>query len=75
VFAKNAGPIEMIKLRHEARENGLDPNVWFRNLEIVAAKRMGREAAQYVSSICKYYVAYRLIANELALKEDAKASF
>ena len=49
--------------------------MWFRNVEIVAAKRMGRETVQYVSSICKYYVAYRLIVNELELKEDAKASF
>ena len=64
----------MIMLRHEAREKGLDPNVWFRNVEIIAAKRIGRETVRYVSNICKYYVAYRLIANRLDLEEDAKAS-
>jgi hypothetical protein len=44
-------------------------------LEIIAAKRMGRETVRYVSSICKYYVAYRLIVNKLDLEEDSKASF
>ena len=39
---------------------GLDPNGWFGNVEIVAAKRIGRETVQYVSNIYKYYIAYRL---------------
>jgi hypothetical protein len=43
-------------------------------LEIVTGKCIGRETVQYVSSICKYYVAYQLIVNELELKEDAKTS-
>jgi membrane-bound lytic murein transglycosylase MltF len=63
-----------MKLRDEARQKGLDPNLWFRNVEIVAAKRIGRETVQYVSNIYKYYVAYRLIVNKLDLKEDAKTS-
>jgi membrane-bound lytic murein transglycosylase MltF len=40
---------------------GLDPNVWFRNVEIIAARQIGRETVQYVSNIFKYYIAYRLI--------------
>jgi len=40
---------------------GLDPNIWFRNVEIVAAKRIGRETVQYVSNIYKYYISYKLI--------------
>jgi membrane-bound lytic murein transglycosylase MltF len=72
--AYNAGPARVMKLRDEARQKGLDPNVWFRNVEIVAAKRIGRETVQYVSNIYKYYVAYRLIVNKLDLKEDAKTS-
>jgi membrane-bound lytic murein transglycosylase MltF len=63
-----------MKLRDEAPQRGLDPNVWFRNVEIVVAKRIGRETVQYVSNIYKYYVAYRLIVNKLDLKEDAKTS-
>ena len=51
---------------------GLNPNVWFRNVEIVAAKRIGRETVQYVSNIYKYYVAYRLIVDKRALKKGGK---
>jgi membrane-bound lytic murein transglycosylase MltF len=68
----NAGPARVAKLRKEAREMGLDPNVWFRNVEIVAAKRIGRETVQYVSNIYKYYVAYRLIVDQLTLKKGVK---
>ena len=39
---------------------GLDPNLWFDNVEVVAAKRIGRETVQYVSNIYKYWVAYKL---------------
>jgi len=43
---------------------GLDPNVWFGNVDIVAAKRIGRETVQYVSNIYKYYIAYRLVRDK-----------
>ncbi|MBT8361585.1 MAG: lytic transglycosylase F [Deltaproteobacteria bacterium] len=58
----NAGPAKVAKLRKEAESMGLDPNMWFRNVEVVAAKRIGRETVQYVSNIYKYYIAYKLIA-------------
>jgi membrane-bound lytic murein transglycosylase MltF len=67
----NAGPAKVAKLRSEALKMGLDPNVWFRNVEIVAAKRIGREIVQYVSNIYKYYVAYRLIVEKGKLKTKA----
>jgi membrane-bound lytic murein transglycosylase MltF len=56
----NAGPGRVRQLRAEAQKTGLDPNVWFNNVERVAAKRIGRETVQYVSNIYKYYVAYQL---------------
>ena len=59
--AYNAGPAKIARLRKEAREMGLDPNVWFQNVEVVAAKRIGRETVQYVSNIFKYYVIYSLL--------------
>ena len=68
----NAGPAKVIKLRKEAKKTGLDPNVWFRQVEIVAAKRIGRETVQYVSNIYKYYTAYRLIMDRLKVKKEAK---
>jgi membrane-bound lytic murein transglycosylase MltF len=57
----NAGPGRVARLRAEASELGLDPNVWFRNVEHVAARRIGRETVQYVSNIYKYYLTYSRI--------------
>ena len=68
----NAGPAKVEKLRTEAEKTGLDPNVWFRNVEIVAAKRIGHETVQYVSNIYKYYTAYRLIMDKIQLVKEAK---
>ncbi len=66
--AYNAGPARVAKLRKEARESGLDPNVWFNNVEIIAAKRIGRETVQYVSNIYKYYISYTLVSDKLEKK-------
>lgn len=60
----NAGPNRVVKLRAEAEQMGLDPNVWFENVEVVAAKRIGRETVQYVSNIMKYYVAYKMLSEQ-----------
>lgn len=56
--AYNAGPARVAELRKEAGEMGLDPNIWFGNVENVAARRIGRETVRYVSNITKYYIAY-----------------
>jgi len=63
--AYNAGPARINRLRDEAKEAGLDPNRWFNNVEVVVARKVGRETIQYVSNITKYYVAYRMIAEQL----------
>jgi membrane-bound lytic murein transglycosylase MltF len=68
----NAGPGRVIKLRQEARESGFDPNIWFRNVEIIAARRIGAETVQYVSNIYKYYIAYRFIVKEFGQKKEEK---
>jgi membrane-bound lytic murein transglycosylase MltF len=70
--AYNAGPAKINKLREEARQSNLDPNVWFRNVEVVASRRIGREPVQYVSNIYKYYIAYRLLADKSGEKKEAK---
>jgi len=69
--AYNAGPARIAKLRREAPKMGLDPNKWFRNVEHVAAKRIGRETVQYVSNIYKYYIAYSLAFEKSDLKITA----
>jgi membrane-bound lytic murein transglycosylase MltF len=62
--AYNAGPGKIAQLRREAKRAGLDPNKWFNNVERVAARRIGRETVQYVSNISKYYLAYKLVAEQ-----------
>lgn len=61
VFAGyNAGPGNLRKFRKIAEKSGLDPNIWFGNVEQAAAKVVGRETVHYVANIYKYYIAYRL---------------
>ncbi|MCY1437520.1 Membrane-bound lytic murein transglycosylase F [compost metagenome] len=67
----NAGPARVARLREEAAKRGLDPNVWFHNVEYVAADRIGAETVTYVSNIYKYYIAYRLIQDARAAKQKA----
>ncbi len=62
----NAGPGRIRQLRREAEKKGLNPNVWFGNVERIASERIGRETVTYVSNIFKYYVAYRLIVRAAA---------
>lgn len=62
----NAGPARVRSLRTEARALGLDPNVWFDNVERVADYRIGRETVQYVANIYKYYIAYTLVQDKVA---------
>jgi membrane-bound lytic murein transglycosylase MltF len=57
----NAGPGRIRQLRAETAKRGLDPNVWFGNVERVVSERIGRETVQYVSNIYKYYIAYQLV--------------
>jgi membrane-bound lytic murein transglycosylase MltF len=64
--AYNAGPARVRRLRDEARRMGLDPNRWFRHVEVAAAAAIGQETVQYVANVYKYYTAYRLVADRLA---------
>ena len=66
----NAGAGRISQLRKEAARRGLDPNVWFHNVEYVAAEKIGAETVTYVSNIYKYYIAYRLILEARAEREQ-----
>jgi membrane-bound lytic murein transglycosylase MltF len=68
----NAGPGRVRQLRREAEKRGLNPNIWFGNVERIASERIGRETVTYVSNIFKYYVTYRLLADQLELRKSAK---
>jgi len=70
----NAGPGRMQQLRKQAAKRGLDPNVWFNNVELIAAEKIGRETVTYVANIYKYYLAYRMITEQREEREKAKES-
>jgi membrane-bound lytic murein transglycosylase MltF len=69
--AYDMGPGAIQRLRREAEAQKLDPNVWFNNVERMAAARLGQEPVQYVRNIYKYYVAYKLIEEADAAKKAA----
>src|SRR4051794_31204557 len=47
----NAGPGRIRQLRRDAKDVGLNPNVWFDNVEQIASARIGRETVNYVGNI------------------------
>jgi membrane-bound lytic murein transglycosylase MltF len=69
----NAGPNRIVKLQKEAKDMGLDPNIWFGNVELVAAKEIGQETVTYVRNIYKYYIAYKLATEQRTARDKAKA--
>src|SRR5262245_25797386 len=69
--AYNAGPARVAGLRRDAQRIGLDPDVWFDNVERVAAEQVGQEPVRYVGNIFKYYVAYQLAVEQQKAHEDA----
>ncbi len=70
--AYNAGPARIRKLRAMAATQGYDPNVWFDNVEVIAAKEIGRETVQYVANILKYYIAYSLTVQQQLERKQAR---
>ncbi len=69
----NAGPRKIARMRNLTKKIGLNDNVWFANVEVSAAKYIGRETVQYVSNIYKYYIAYRLAQEHLGAKAKIKS--
>ena len=59
-------------LRGKASAEGLDPNVWFSNVEVIAAREIGRETVQYVANIFKYYTAYRMSMEQRIARAEAQ---
>ena len=55
----NAGPARILEARRKAAAMNLDPNRWFRNVELAVLQSVGRETVTYVSNINKYYVIYK----------------
>lgn len=73
--AYNAGPAKLRRIRNKTKAKGLDPNIWFNNVEIVAAEVVGRETVVYVNNIYKFYLTYLLASRyQLLNKEDEVSS-
>jgi membrane-bound lytic murein transglycosylase MltF len=68
----NAGPTKIRRIRLKADQMGLDPNRWFGNVEVAAAKVIGRETYQYVRNIFKYYISYKLIMDQKKMRDEAR---
>jgi membrane-bound lytic murein transglycosylase MltF len=62
--AYNAGPNRIAGLRKRAPAQGLDPNKWFGNVELLVSQNVGQTTVQYVSNIYKYYIAYKLVVEQ-----------
>jgi membrane-bound lytic murein transglycosylase MltF len=69
----NAGPNRIRQLRQRAAKRGLNQNLWFNNVELVAAESIGRETVQYVSNIYKYYLAYTILTEQRQQRAKAKS--
>ena len=69
----NCGPGNVRKMRTLAEKRGLNPDLWFDNVEVVTAEKIGIETTTYVRNIYKYYVAYKLAVEMQETKDKARA--
>ena len=68
----NAGPAKIRRTRTRAKEMGLDPNRWFRNVEMAALNTIGQETVRYVSNINKYYVIDQHASEHIEARQNEK---
>jgi membrane-bound lytic murein transglycosylase MltF len=62
--AYNAGPRTLINARNRAKKMGLDPNRWFRNVELALLAVRKTEPVKYVSEINQRYLSYIMLEIE-----------
>jgi len=70
----NAGADRIEKLRPLAAAQGYDPNLWFNNVEFIAARQIGAETNNYVSNVYKYYLAYKMTMEQDARRQASRSS-
>ncbi|MBW2640242.1 MAG: lytic transglycosylase F, partial [Deltaproteobacteria bacterium] len=70
--AYNAGPVKIRTARKKAKKMKLDPNRWFRNVELAVLRTVGQEPVQYVSNINKYYVIYKNTVGRAEARKKVK---
>ena len=69
----NAGPGNISKVRARAMAERVNADVWFNQVEHVAARMLGLEPVRYVRNVFKYYVAYKLAQQTEAERAEAIA--
>lgn len=68
----NCGPNRIMKYRREAKDNGLDPNKWFDNVEKIAMEHSALETVKYVRNISSLYVSYQNVYTLQQQKKNAR---
>ncbi len=71
--AYNAGPAKIRKMRNLAKKKGYNPNVWFKNVEIVTRQHVSSEPVKYVANINRYYVIYKQLATIQSMRDEGNA--
>jgi len=71
--AYNAGPAKIRKMRRLAVKHGYDPNIWFKNVEVIARRNIGREPVHYVANINRYYVIYKQLDKIQQTRKEGNA--
>jgi len=69
--AYNAGPARIASMRKKTKQAGLNPNVWFNNVEQITRKNVGSEPVNYVANIVKYYIAFKTTLDTAVQRMDA----
>ncbi len=67
--AYNAGPTRISRLRKVAAKEGLDPNVWFDNVEKVVRRKVGLEPINYVGNINRHYLNFIMLDEAIKARE------
>ena len=70
--AYNAGPTKIQRIRSRTKRMGLNPDRWFRNVELAALRYIGQETVRYVSNINKYYILFNMSDYNRTLRGDRK---
>jgi membrane-bound lytic murein transglycosylase MltF len=72
--AYNAGATRVRRWRTAAPGRGLDPDLWFGNVELLALEDVGMEPLRYVGNINKYYILFAMSLDSIELSREARAT-
>ena len=72
--AYNAGPGRIRQMQKLARKQGLNPYVWFHNVEAVARNHIGTETVDYITKVRKTRTALLMTLRLVEKRRKAKAS-